>query len=409
MPILPKPFRDEVIGSVFARARRQSGLSVRRLVRSIFGSQRTTYSFLLGENIGAIARLAGVDPREMLEHHTMFPYAVAFMAPETQRRLTIKALTTHTGSLSSLTKNISHGVRYRRLCKACVEADLAQYGEAYWHREHLLPGALMCLRHRKTLFDTSIELRGCVHASDALLPHEVVALKLTCALPNELALRFTAMSVSALQGVLPKRADWLQVHRARAAELGYLLNSGEIAGAAFTFALRSFYGDEFLTAIGCQVADCHQNPWPALIVRADSASNFAATKHVLIQTFAETKIGSLKSASFAYRRPGKKPREYGRLDAETLEKIRADLNRVAIAGERVTMTRLLKDAGAWSAFRHQRQRFPQTSAFLQTFKQSDQAERQLGGRAYWRKRLPSRYRKAESDSGLCPTALDEKH
>lgn len=30
-------------------------------------------------------------------------------------------------------------------------------------------------------------------------------------------------------------------------------------------------------------------------------------------------------------------------------------------------------------------------ALLEEFKQSEQAERQIGGRPYWRKRLPSRY------------------
>lgn len=36
-------------------------------------------------------------------------------------------------------------------CADCVRADLDRYGVSYWHREHQLPGVLLCARHRTPL------------------------------------------------------------------------------------------------------------------------------------------------------------------------------------------------------------------------------------------------------------------
>lgn len=160
MPILPKPYPDETVGSVMARACVHTGLPMRRLLQSIFEKNRSTFSFLLGTEICQLALRAGVEPRRFLFEHTVFPYSVAFMAPKIQEHLVAKALAPRAGEdcLGSLTKNVSHGVTHLRVCRACIAEDVQQYGESYWHRQHLLPGVLVCLRHGEPLFETSIPL-----------------------------------------------------------------------------------------------------------------------------------------------------------------------------------------------------------------------------------------------------------
>lgn len=397
MPVLPKPYPDEVVGSVIVRACRHTGLPLKRLLFSIFKGQRATFSFLLGESFARLAYPAGLDPDELLAEHTMFRYATAFMPIAVQGQLAAKALAPRPGeaSLASLTKNISHGVSFRRVCKLCIQAELSLYGETYWHREHLLPGVLICPQHGRPLAETGIELRGRAHASVLLLPHEVHQLKSAATLPSQLASRVAAISVAALRGTLPRSDDRLRDYRAKAAELGFLLPSGDIAGGVMGHMVRRTFGDEYLAATGCPVAEDSKSAWPALMVRAGGTPNFASPKHVLMQAFFDAEVRPPKNMSSMYGTPGKKTRDYGHLDASTLARLKTNVRVAARSGNRTTVEALLREAGVWSAFKHCRELFPRTDAFLQEFRHSDQSERQLGGRPYWRKRLPSRYGKVE--------------
>lgn len=44
-------------------------------------------------------------------------------------------------------------------CPACVEEELARYGEPYWHRLHQLPGVDVCLAHHLELCDSGMTVR----------------------------------------------------------------------------------------------------------------------------------------------------------------------------------------------------------------------------------------------------------
>jgi hypothetical protein len=394
MPLLPKPYPDEVAGSILSRACRHSGLPMRRLLGSIFGTGRSTCSFLLGQSILPLAYRAGIEPDEFLDHHTMFPYAIAFMAPAVQKQLKSKALAAkpREDCLGSLTKNISHGVAHRRLCMDCIEADLAQFGESYWHRQHLLPGALICLHHGVPLFETDIELRGRTQVADTVLPHEARDLSPASHTSLEHACSITSISVAALRSEMPPSDEWTDLYRAKAIALGFVLPWGDVAGSALAHMFRQHFGCEYLLSTGCQVPTGSKSAWPSLMVRSGCTTpHFATPKHVLMQSFLAAGVCPPKHISSMYGAPGKRARDYGRLDTSTLAKLRTQLEMARRTGERLSIKSMLKDAEAWSAYKHHPEFLPKTGAFLQEFKRSDLAERQIGGRPYWRKRLPSRY------------------
>lgn len=408
MPVLPKPYPDEVVGSVVARACVHTGLPMRRLLQSIFESQRSSCSFLLGDNIGRLAHRAGLERSEFLFKHTMFPYAVAYMAPELQAQLASKALAPRPreDSLSSITKNVSHGVAYRRVCSKCIAENMQQYGESYWHRKHMLPGVLVCIRHGEPLLETSIELRGRSHQSSVALPHEVLDLRMPpTALTREVSMRIAEVSAQALEGKAPRSHDWLSCYREQAQSKGYLLPSGDVAGTLAAHVLRNHFGQQYLTVTGCPVAEDPRNTWPTLMFRPRNENNFATPKHVLMRVFLETGPEKDEATPPVYLVPGKRPKDYAQMDAKTAAKVRAQIQQLALAQKRMTVQGLLIQAGAWAAFKHHRARFTETAALLEEFKQSDQAERQIGGRPYWRKRLPSRY--GAIGAGACASQTEQ--
>lgn len=390
MPWLPKPYPDEVIGSVVARGCIQTGLSLKRLLSDIAGSNRSYASFLMSSNVVAMGAWCGIDPEELLQEHTMFPYAVGFMPKATRAALESKALRPVQGEdcLSSLTKNVSHGLPYRRLCRICIDEDMAKFGETYWRRSHLLPGALLCLRHRVPLLVSDVPVRGQTQTRNTLLPNEVNARPLAIQGTLTTWTSLTSLSVKILGTRKSERIDGtpLDSYRSKALELGFVLPSGAVASVPLASNLSKHFGTALLADAGCEVNPASSNPWPALMVRTGMAIPFTTSKHVLMQTFLAEAMPGTAHVTAYYDKPGKKQRDYARLDARAAAKVKTFLARAATQRERHTVESMLKEIGIWQSFRHARARFPQTNALVQEFRSSDQSERQLGKRAYWRKR-----------------------
>ncbi|WP_084545331.1 TnsD family Tn7-like transposition protein [Derxia gummosa] len=392
MALLPKPYDDEVVGSVFARAAVQAGLPLKTLLGSIF-SGRGSHSFLMTSELHRVASFAGVDADELLSQHTMFPYAVAYMTRDVKAAFRTKALSLQPGQecLGSLTKSVSHGVPYRRFCPDCVRQDLRMYGESYWRRAHLLPGALVCLRHHKPLKTANLPLRGRTSMKDITLPHQAELLPTRLPASAALRMKLTERSVQALVGQVQVDNDWREWYRTRVLALGYQLPPGAVAGAALARELRSYFGQPLLESMGCPLPGTCLDTWPALMTRPGIDTPFATPKHVVLDVFLDEGIRAPDDVTSLYQAPGKKTRDYARLDKATVARIEKRIQQVVDAGERTSIKALLTDAGVWSAFRHDRENFPATRATLDEFRASNQAERQVGGRSYWRQRHPSRY------------------
>lgn len=390
MPLLPKPYPDEVIGSVIARGTWQCGLPLKVVLQDVFGPLRSYSSFLMGTGFKRLAVLAGTDAEELLMAHTVFPYATAFMPPLLKNRLKSKALSPKLGEdcVSSLTKNVSHGVLYRRVCPLCVQDEMRTFGESYWHRQHLLPGALVCLRHGVQLSLTNVPLRGKTQSNDILLPHLVVHRDQTVQTNLERLKALTRLSVNALDWDVENIQDCSQLYRACAIKLGYQLKSGDVAGAAFSRAVQSCYGCDFLQDAGCVMS--RRSPWPALMVRPGVSEPFATPKHVLMQAFLAEMVRASPSASTSYRKPGRKPSDFKRLDTRLSLLLKALVDKAIAKSIRCTVKQLLRAAGSWSIFRHHRELFPKSAALLLQFRSSEQSHRQVGLRAHWRKRNPGK-------------------
>ncbi len=204
-------------------------------------------------------------------------------------------------------------------------------------------------------------------------------------------MRIAEVSAQALESKAPLSHDWLSFYREQAQSKGYLLPSGDVAGTLAAHVLRNHFGQQYLAMTGCPVAEDPRNTWPTLMFRPRNENNFATPKHVLMQVFLETGPEKRAAPTTVYRTPGKRPRDYRQMDIKTAVKVRARIQRLALAKTRMTVQALLLQVGAWSEFKHHRAQFPETAALLEEFKKSEQAERQVGGRQYWRKRLPSRY------------------
>lgn len=418
MALLPRPYPDEVIGSVIARGARHSGLGLSAFYLSIYGTKRSHSSFLMGSDFKRLGALSGTDPEELLLSHTVFPYATAFMPTATKGELVAKALSLDTAEecIGSLTKNITHGAAFRRFCPSCAKADLGRYGESYWRRRHLLPASFVCLEHGTNLLVTNVHSSGRAQPKEPVLPHAVqvegqargrtlaanngqhfsltafaspLPVHLTTPLAGTQLTSMAKISVDALGWNVDLASDLRQQYREQAIALGYQMKSGDVAGKVMSGALENFFGAGLLEDTGCPMTD--RSPWPAQMVRPGVGVPFATTKHVLMRTFLEDSSPVTAALNESYGKPGKKTRDFKRYDTRLLAKLANQVKKAKERNERLTVKELLTRAGSWQVYRHQREMLPKCAAFVAEFRNSEQSERQLGVREYWRKRFPKRY------------------
>lgn len=391
MPLLPKPYPDEVFGSIVARAMVHNGLKFKQQARDLFGIGSSNCSFLMASNPKRLASLAGLEAEQLLVEHTMFPFATAFLPHMDRQRLLNKALSprSKTTSIGSLTKNISHGVEFRRICKQCVHDDLAAFGESYWRRSHMLPGVLFCPTHGSWLFNTTTSLRGNTNSRDYLLPDALGTTRIRSNVELSVLKNLASIALDALAWRLPDADARLVRYRGQALQHGYALKSGMVASKALCRDVAATYGDGFLEAVGCAMSA--RRPWPAQMLRPEIPCAYSSAKHLLLSAYLERGPESPPDVASEYRKPGRRPTDFRALDAKTVERLKLLVKLMKERYERKTVKCLMKDAGAWELFRHNRERFPLTTAFLAHFRKTDQSERQVGGREYWRARHPQRF------------------
>jgi hypothetical protein len=202
------------------------------------------------------------------------------------------------------------------------------------------------------------------------LPHEITGTPLSLVPSPEIQSDIAARSAALLSNPHVE-TDWLGQYRALAFQKGYG-KENFINGTQMARDLLDFYGSTFLEEAGCRLTPGAKGFWPPLMVRAGTQEPFSPPKHILLRTYLENCTADQKLVS--YNLPGRKLMDRPRLDSDCVQKMRAVLDESDV-NAKYSVTELLTEVGYWGKFRHERQGFPETVAFLSKFKCSDRAIR----------------------------------
>ena len=134
----------------------------------VLWGQRTGQNLYLPQSLGKISKCipkqTGLTSERFVAHNTIFPFLKPFLPKE--RGFHVLELmqsntqeTTMAYQVCGLPRSKSPKWQYLRYCKDCWEEDIRTYGEAYWHRLHLLPGILICPVHGIPIRDSRIFLK----------------------------------------------------------------------------------------------------------------------------------------------------------------------------------------------------------------------------------------------------------
>ncbi len=165
-PGIPRPFPDELLYSIIARAARYLGhWSPKGLLDAVYGCRGILASPDLPGSLALIEELAlntwGMTLEELALRHTLVGYYTHFLG-SAERHVIVKAMARTSAHLQvrlGICASVVCSVASFRLCPACVEEDLQRYGETYWRRAHHLPGALVCAHHGVSLYACAVPFR----------------------------------------------------------------------------------------------------------------------------------------------------------------------------------------------------------------------------------------------------------
>ena len=375
--LLPRPYPDEVIGSIVSRGYHRTGLSWTRYVNLVTGRSVSSMPYLMPFALDRFAEATGCSEERLLERHTLFPYATGFMEPA--RRGVYKYRALRPGGISGLdilAHPILRGRAPKRICEECILTDTRRFGETYWHRAHLLPGVYHCAIHGTRLTPTTLPVQGGGTAADSLLPAECTGLAEYPNVDDDLLRSVAYFSLIALEA-RAGATNWFSRYLAACAALGYGLRRRAVASKAISSDLCLALGEELLSIVGVDVHLESKSPWPSLMVRPTYVTRVAATKHVLMQTFLyhATPVTDLSRAP--YRRPGPQRRDYTVVDNTALARMKRFLMDQRGAGTKVTVRSLLEASGEQACIKRFGYRFPRSRTFIRKFRYSPVAKRRI--------------------------------
>ena len=162
---MPEIYEDETLYSWFCRCYSHSCYpNYRPVANDLFlpGTSRMDVEFSSHLNEEARAVIEKMYPMEdLILNHTMFKQYARF-ADCNKRKTALASTISGEGNIHQLlpfpmSKN---GERYISYCPVCAKEDRETYGEAYWHRKHLIRNIGVCPKHRCRLIPTNISATG---------------------------------------------------------------------------------------------------------------------------------------------------------------------------------------------------------------------------------------------------------
>ncbi|WP_415749344.1 TniQ family protein [Caballeronia sp. J97] len=287
----PKPYPDELLGSLLIRSSRRLGLSLRTMVQ-FAGLVPPEYpSFIVPGNLSRIADYTATPAAELLEKHTLFAFVC--LTYDSSEIAILRCAAIHGDGIQSSSAyraqftNRSRRVSFRRYCSACAAEDERVFGEAYWHRMHAVPGVLTCPEHNSRLLETSAYLLDGLRNETVFLPNE------TCAsrpwfYASKPVLRL--LSVLASDALKLEPGSWRDCADAYVAALraaGYEDLRDRETRRRLIIDCKEFFDARFLDAFDLSLAQPAATTWLMRVTSGERLHRQSTLSHLFLRCFLE--------------------------------------------------------------------------------------------------------------------------
>lgn len=166
----PTPYIRETLYGVISRFHVWSGnVNSKATLRDLFNTTSVTAGRELPANINLLVNnlpdKCTLTVDEIIKNNTLYKYYTSFL-PSERANYIYDLMVNGNGSLiftglgmCNNNMKIDSSLKY---CSSCVDSDRNNFGEAFWHVEHQVPGVLMCQKHFSELHicNKSIEMKN---------------------------------------------------------------------------------------------------------------------------------------------------------------------------------------------------------------------------------------------------------
>lgn len=281
---LPDRREQELLYSVVARCGRYLQAPENGpFMRELLGRRSAIAGVGLPGHISSLVRDQPEDEREaaavkLIEDATLFPFHAAFM-PE---KIRSEVRTAMRGDVTGVYMKLGLAAfRIRpperlRFCPDCLDDMVADFGDAWWRRDHQLPGIQVCPVHGTVLRSSDVD------PGDGNRHSFIAASRLVCRpdaepaagiLSGEDMARLIVLAglAAALLEQPPmalEHADRAEGYRARLAKAGLMRSPRKVDHPALFEAFRERWGGVPELVTGLELGDDRERSWLSKMVRA---------------------------------------------------------------------------------------------------------------------------------------------
>lgn len=294
------PYPDELLYSLVARYHIRSGnKSFRQTHEELLETvELQPDKIVLPNNLNFLVSQfpqgSQLTVESLIKKNTLYSFFRSFLTPIEIYSFKDLLRSKSSTSISQAAK-ISDKERNRvlKFCPKCCAEEEKKYGEAYWHRQHQIPGMLACLKHKVPLLDSAILLEN-----KQIHYYAASQVNLDEAHKANYSSEFEQKVLSIAQEI-----DWLSHHYIEFRGMTWLRNQyksllikkGFVTKYSrtkfkyhdelFTEAFVKFYGKEFLLAIQPQILEKLNIYLEYSLFSCDIAQTIDRITHVLLIKF----------------------------------------------------------------------------------------------------------------------------
>jgi hypothetical protein len=314
----PTLYQDELLYSCFARYHRDTGNEdTKDTMYDLFGNRNVCTTVFFPSHLDALCTrmpvpyIYSVD--ELISDHTLLPYFIPFIP--LQRFFEIKQLLKEGSGASVFMRlgipasTLKH-LQYFRFCRECIEEELNQFGEAYWHRTHQLEGVFVCPKHSTELQVSDLPLTNQSN-KHAYLPLDPVVFgksinkhtEIYC--DHEIKKFISNQTLWLLSNSIePFGLNQIQnYYKVKLRQMGYTSFSGNIKWVDLLEAFLKCHGKELLLELNSFIEDYEEDTWIHRVLRKPRVTCHPL-RHLLLLYFmgetVESMVQEIHSKSYKH-------------------------------------------------------------------------------------------------------------
>jgi hypothetical protein len=275
---LPQPYPDELFYSICARYHAQSGnKSFKDSQNDLFGVKTASAVFDLPNRLDAFQNMLNDGTKftseRIIWEHTLFPLYKPFLPQERAEKI-IESMkrSDRGGTIHSQIGIMASSIpvtRYMRYCPKCHQADKDKYGEPYWHRIHQVSGVIVCPIHKAGLYESDIAIHLPNKHTFHILPNQLTNFKMdndSLWFDKDLFIAESAFWILNHAVSQYRTLDFTKLYLPFLQQKNLATISGRIKQNDLIQEFVSYYGQQFLKRIYCEIKDSQDN-WLNKMVR----------------------------------------------------------------------------------------------------------------------------------------------